>query len=189
VAKGRPQVEENGVLAIGGVAGGAALVVSLGEGEKAVRLLRMLNPVEHARDDEDRERYKIEPYVISSDVYSLGGHVGRGGWTWYTGAAAWIYRVWLEEVFGFQRRGDTLTINPVIPKDWTGFRLQYRYQNTLYRIVVENPDHCSRGVTLVELDGIAIADKMVTLRNDALPHEVRVVLGTQQPVRLENAHF
>jgi cyclic beta-1,2-glucan synthetase len=90
---------------------------------------------------------------------------------------------------GFQRRGDKLTINPVIPKDWRGFRLQYRYQNTLYRIAVENPDHRSRGVTLVEVDGVTVADKMVTLRDDALPHEVRVVLGTQPPVRPENAHF
>ena len=125
-----------------------------GEGDKAVRLLRMLNPVEHARVEADCERYKVEPYVVPGDVYSLAGHVGRGGWTWYTGAAAWTYRVWLEEVLGFQRRGDTLTMNPVIPKDWPGFTLRYRYQSTLYRIVVENPDHCSRGVTLVELDGM-----------------------------------
>ena len=152
-----------------------------GDGDKAVRLLRMLNPVEHAREDEDRERYKVEPYVMAGDVYSLSGHVGRGGWTWYTGAAAWTYRVWLEEVLGFQRRGNTLAMNPVIPKDWSGFELRYRYQNTLYRIAVENPNHCSRGVTLVELDGIAMADKVVTLRDDARPHEVRVVLGTEPP--------
>ena len=84
---------------------------------------------------------------------------GRG----ILGAAAWTYRVWLEEILGFQRRGDTLTINPVIPKDWPGFRLRYRFQNTIYRIAVENPDHCSRGVILVELDGVAAADKIVTL--------------------------
>jgi cyclic beta-1,2-glucan synthetase len=150
-----------------------------GNGDKAVRLLRMLNPVEHARDEKDCERYKVEPYVIPGDVYSLAGDVGRGGWTWYTGAAAWTYRVWLEEILGFQRRGDTLTLNPVIPKDWPGFRLRYRFQNTSYRIVVENPDHCSRGVILVELDGVVVADKIVRLRDDALPHEVRVVLGTR----------
>jgi len=150
-----------------------------GDGDKAVRLLRMLNPVEHARDEKDCERYKVEPYVMPGDVYSLSGHVGRGGWTWYTGAAAWMYRVWLEEVLGFQRRGDRLAINPVIPKDWPSFRLRYRHGNTLYRIAVENPDHCSRGVALVEVDGIAVSDKIVTLRDDARPHEVRVVLGTE----------
>jgi cyclic beta-1,2-glucan synthetase len=176
-----PGVRENGGQYTHAAAWVAMAFARRGDGDKAVRLLRMLNPVERTREDEDRERYKVEPYVMAGDVYSLASQVGRGGWTWYTGAAAWTYRVWLEEVLGFQRRGDALTINPVIPKDWAGFRIQYRYQNTLYRIAVENPDHCSRGVTLVELDGVAAADKIVTLRDDALPHEVRVLLGTKQP--------
>ncbi len=174
-----PGVRENGGQYTHAAAWVAMAFARQGDGNKAVRLLRMLNPVEHARDEKDCERYKVEPYVMSGDVYSLAGHVGRGGWTWYTGAAAWTYRVWLEEILGFQRRGDTLTINPVIPKDWPGFRLRYRFQNTIYRIAVENPDHCSRGVALVELDRVAVVDKIVTLRDDALPHEVRVVLGTK----------
>ncbi len=150
-----------------------------GHGDKAVRFLRMLNPIEHARDEKDCERYKVEPYVMPGDVYSLASQLGRGGWTWYTGSAAWTYRVWLEEVLGFQRRGDKLIINPVIPKDWPGFRLRYRHANALYRIAVENPDHCSDSVVLVELDGNAVPDKIVTLRDDAQTHEVRVVLGKQ----------
>src|SRR5947207_9043311 len=113
------------------------------------------------------------------DFASLAGYVRRGSWTWYTVTVAWMYRVRSAEILSFQRRGDTLTINPVIPKDWPGFRLRYRFQNTIYRIAVENPDHCSRGVTLVELDGVAAADKIVTLHDDALPHEVRVILGTK----------
>jgi cyclic beta-1,2-glucan synthetase len=174
-----PGVRENGGQYTHAAAWVAMAFARRGDGDKAVRFLRMLNPVEHARDEKDCERYKVEPYVMPGDVYSLAGHVGRGGWTWYTGAAAWTYRVWLEEIFGFQRRGDTLVINPVIPKDWPGFCLQYRFQDTIYRITVENPDHCSRGVVVVELDGVAAADKIVALRNDALPHEVRVVLGTK----------
>ena len=149
-----PGVRENGGQYTHAATWVAMAFARQGDGDKAVRLLRMLNPVEHARDEKDCERYKVEPYVIPGDVYSLAGHVGRGGWTWYTGAAAWTYRVWLEEILGFQRRGDTLTINPVIPKDWPGFRLRYRFENTTYRISVENPDHCSRGVILVELDGV-----------------------------------
>jgi cyclic beta-1,2-glucan glucanotransferase len=172
-----PGVRENGGQYTHAATWVAMAFARQGDGDKAVRFLRMLNPIEHARDEKDCERYKVEPYVMPGDVYSLAGHVGRGGWTWYTGAAAWTYRVWLEEILGFQRCGDTLTINPVIPKDWSGFRLRYRFQNTIYRIAVENPDHCSRGVTLMELDGVAVADKIVTLRDDALPHEVRVVLG------------
>jgi cellobiose phosphorylase len=176
-----PGVRENGGQYTHAAAWVAMAFARQGDGDKAVRLLRMLNPVEHARDEKDCERYKVEPYVMPGDVYSLAGHVGRGGWTWYTGAAAWTYRVWIEQILGFQRRGDTLTIDPVIPKDWPGFRLQYRFDNTIYRISVENPDHCSRGVTLVELDGVVAADKIVTLRNDMLSHEVRVVLGTKPP--------
>jgi cellobiose phosphorylase len=176
-----PGVRENGGQYTHGATWVAMAFARQGDGDKAVRLLRMLNPVEHARDETDCERYKVEPYVMPGDVYSLTGHVGRGGWTWYTGAAAWTYRVWLEEVLGFQRRDDTLTINPVVPKDWPGFRMRYRFRNTIYRIAVENPDHCSRGVTLMELDGVAAADKIVTLRDDALPHEIRVVLGTKPP--------
>jgi cyclic beta-1,2-glucan synthetase len=147
----------------------------------------MLNPIEHARNEKDCERYKIEPYVMAGDVYSLAGKVGSGGWTWYTGAAAWTYRVWLEEVLGFQRRGDTLTINPVIPKSWAGFRLRYRFGKTLYRIAIENPDHCSHGVARVEVDGIAAANKIVTLRDDAAPHEVRVLLGKQSKAGAERS--
>jgi cyclic beta-1,2-glucan synthetase len=174
-----PGVRENGGQYTHAATWVAMAFARQGDGDKAVRLLRMLNPVEHSRDEKACERYKVEPYVIPGDVYSLAGHVGRGGWTWYTGAAAWTYRVWLEEILGLQRRGDTLTIDPVIPKDWPGFRLRYRFQNTTYRISVENPEHCCGGVTLVEFDGVAVADKMVTLRDDALPHDVRVVLGTK----------
>ncbi len=172
-----PGVRENGGQYTHGATWVPMAFARRGDGDKAVRLLRMLNPVEHARVEADCERYKVEPYVMPGDVYSLAGHVGRGGWTWYTGAAAWTYRVWLEEVLGFQRRGDTLTINPVIPKDWDGFSLHYRHKKTLYHIAIENPDHCSRGVALVEVDGIAVADKIVTLLDDGVPHEVRVVLG------------
>jgi cellobiose phosphorylase len=172
-----PGVRENGGQYTHAATWVAMAFARQGDGDKAVRLLRMLNPIEHARDEKDCERYKVEPYVMPGDVYSLAGHVGRGGWTWYTGAAAWTYRVWLEEILGFKRRGDTLTINPVIPKDWPGFRLRYRFQNTIYHVAIENPEHCSRGVTLLELDGVPAVDKIVTLRDDALPHEVRVVLG------------
>src|SRR5437867_3271491 len=174
-----PGVRENGGQYTHAATWVAMAFARQGDGDRAVRLLRMLNPVEHARDEKDCERYKVEPYVIPGDVYSLAGHVGRGGWTWYTGAAAWTYRVWLEEILGFQRCGDKLRINPVIPTDWAGFQLRYRFQNTTYRIAVENPDHCSHGVVLVEVDGIAVPDEIVTLRDDGLGHEVRVVLGSK----------
>ena len=110
----------------------------LGDGTRAVEILEMLNPVEHARTPEDCARYKVEPYVVAADVYSLESQVGRGGWTWYTGSAGWMYRVWLEEVLGFKLRGDRLTIEPVIPVNWPGFTLTFRYGRTAYRIEVTN---------------------------------------------------
>jgi cellobiose phosphorylase len=176
-----PGVRENGGQYTHAATWVAMAFARQGDGDKAVRLLRMLNPVEHARDEKDCERYRVEPYVVPGDVYLLAGNVGRGGWTWYTGAAAWTYRVWLEEILGFHRRGDTVIIDPVIPKDWPGFRLRYRFQNTTYRIAVENPDGCSEGVVLVEVDGVLAADKIVTLRDDEQTHEVRVVLGNKPP--------
>ncbi|MDQ3200450.1 MAG: protein ndvB, partial [Verrucomicrobiota bacterium] len=179
-----PGVRENGGQYTHAATWVALAFARQGDGDKAVRMLRMLNPIEHARDEEDCARYKVEPYVIPGDVYSLAGHVGRGGWTWYTGAAAWTYRVWLEEVLGFQRRGDRLTINPVIPKDWPGFRLRYRHGNSHYSIAVENPDGVSQGIARVELDGTALADKVIPLSDDGTSHEVRVVLG-KSPVRAQ----
>ena len=148
-----------------------------GDGDKAVSTFADAQSNRARPGQEDCERYKMEPYVMAGDIYSLAGHVGRGGWSWYTGAAAWTYRVWLEEVLGFQRRGDKLTIDPVIPKNWPGFKLRYRYQNTGYQIAVENPEQTSRGVILVEVDGVAVADKTIALIDDGTPHEVRVVLG------------
>jgi cellobiose phosphorylase len=181
-----PGVRENGGQYTHGATWVPMAFARQGDGDKAVRLLRMLNPIEHARDEKDCERYKVEPYVMPGDVYSLIDHVGRGGWTWYTGSAAWVYRVWLEEILGFQRRGDTLTIDPVIPKDWPGFCLRYRFHNTVYRIAVENPHHCCRGVIRMEFDGVVAGDKIVTLRDDALPHEVRVVMGEASDGRKQN---
>jgi cellobiose phosphorylase len=173
-----PGVRENGGQYTHAAVWVAMAFARRGDGDTAVRLLRLLNPIEHSAENEGCERYKIEPYVLAGDISALADNPGRGGWSWYTGAAGWLYRVWVEEVLGFQRRGDKLRINPVIPKDWDQVRLRYNYEKTLYHITIANPDHCSRGVALVEVDGVTVADKIVTLRDDAVPHKVRVVLGT-----------
>ncbi len=177
-----PGVRENGGQYTHAATWAAMAFARQGDGDKAVSLLRMLNPIEHAREQEDYERYKVEPYVLAGDVYALKDHVGRGGWTWYTGAASWFYRVWLEEVLGFKRRGDRLVIDPVIPKDWAGFRVRYRHKNTHYEIAVENPTQISRGVNLVELDGVAVPTKTIALSDDGASHHVRVLMG-QEPLK------
>ena len=104
-----------------------------GDGDRAVDLLRLLNPVEHAREPESVIRYKVEPYVVAADVYNLEGHVGRGGWTWYTGSSGWLYRVWLEEVLGLKLGGDRLRFDPVIPATWDNLILRYRHGSTTLR--------------------------------------------------------
>ncbi|MEQ1850376.1 MAG: glucoamylase family protein [Chthoniobacteraceae bacterium] len=175
-----PGVRENGGQYTHGAAWVALAFARQGDGDKAVSLLRMLNPIEHARAEKDFDRYKVEPYVVAADVYALKDQVGRGGWTWYTGAAGWIYRVWLEEVLGFKLRGETLTLDPVIPKGWPGFRIRYRHKGTPYEIVIENPAHVSRGVASVELDGAPVMSKAIPLLDDKQPHIIRVVLGSKK---------
>ncbi|MBI4321800.1 MAG: glycosyltransferase 36 associated protein, partial [Chloroflexi bacterium] len=148
-----------------------------GEGDRAVEILRMLNPVEHARTPEAVERYRVEPYVVPADIYALEGHVGQGGWTWYTGSAGWMYRVWLEEVFGLKLRGNELRLDPVIPTTWPGFTLRYRFRSARYEIRVENPDHVVRGVAWVEVDGQRRHELAIMLEDDGASHTVVVRLG------------
>ena len=172
-----PGVRENG-----GQYTHAALWLALafarhGDGDRAGRLLKMLNPVEHARTPEDVSRYKVEPYVVPGDVYALEGSVGRGGWTWYTGSAGWMYRIWVEEILGFKLRDKNLTVDPVIPSWWDGFTLRHRFGSAEYEIVVENPDHVSRGVLEARLDGAAVPSPTVALQDDGLSHRIVVRLG------------
>ena len=140
----------------------------LGDGDtRAAKLFRMLNPINHTRSRADVQRYKVEPYVVAGDVYSEPPHVGRGGWTWYTGSAGWIYRVGLEAILGFQLRGTMLTIDPCIPRNWPNFSLTFKYHSTTYKIRVENPSACMKGVALMNIDGKLIAGRTdVALTDD-----------------------
>src|SRR5205823_14834798 len=99
----------------------------------------MLNPLTHARTPEEVATYKVEPYVVAADVYTAAGQVGRGGWTWYTGSASWMYRVALETLLGFTKRGDTLSFSPVVPNDWPEFEIDYRFGHTQYHIRIVAP--------------------------------------------------
>jgi cellobiose phosphorylase len=172
-----PGVRENGGQYTHGSLWVPMAFARRGEGDKAVAILRMMNPVEHARSPEDVRRYKVEPYVVAADIYALENHVGQGGWTWYTGSAGWMYRIWLEEIFGFRLRGNELTIDPCIASDWPGFTLRYRYKSTLYQVVVENPEHVCRGVCYMEVDGSPLSGQTLTLQDDGEHHLVRVCLG------------
>jgi cellobiose phosphorylase len=118
----------------------------------------------------------VEPYVVAADVYGAPPHTGRGGWTWYTGSASWLYRVGLEAILGFRLRGGQLQIQPCIPNSWPGFEITYRYGSSTYHVVVENAGASGRARS-VTLDGRSVVDDAIDLANDGQWHEVRVVTG------------
>ncbi|MHB1413789.1 MAG: GH36-type glycosyl hydrolase domain-containing protein [Chloroflexota bacterium] len=173
-----PGVRENGGQYTHAALWVAMALARRGEGDRAVNILRLLNPVEHARTPDAVERYRVEPYVVAGDVYSLAGHVGQGGWTWYTGSAGWMYRVWLEEVLGVKLRGNMLEIDPVIPAGWPGFVLRCRLRGVSYEIRVENPEHVGHGVAWVEVDGRRQPKRAIVLVDDGRSHSAVVRLGS-----------
>jgi cyclic beta-1,2-glucan synthetase len=149
----------------------------LGEGRSAFQLLQILSPILHAQDLEGLERYRVEPYVIAGDVYSRSPHVGRGGWTWYSGSAGWYYQATLESILGFHHAGDRLAFQPCIPPEWSQFEITYRFRSATYSIIVENPTGAESGVTAVWLDNELQAGNGISLADDNSSHVVRVVIG------------
>ncbi|MCJ7717459.1 MAG: hypothetical protein MUO54_13190 [Anaerolineales bacterium] len=174
-----PGVRENGGQYTHAALWLAMAFARKGDGNRAGEILHILNPVEHAREGPDVWRYTVEPYVVAADVYRLPGRIGQGGWSWYTGSAVWMYRVWTEEVLGLKKRGDQLIIDPVIPDWWDGFNVQFRHGEALYLIEVQNPDHIQQGVAWLELDGQRLENQFIPLDPDPLKHTVRVMMGSE----------
>jgi cyclic beta-1,2-glucan synthetase len=174
-----PGIRENGGQYTHAALWSVIAFAILGDGDKAGELFSLLNPIHHAGTPADVQRYKVEPYVVCADVYAEAAHVGRGGWTWYTGSGAWMYRTGLEWILGFQLRGATLIIDPCVPKAWPGFSIAFTYRSAHYDITVENPKGDSRGVTRTSLDGEALptSDGRIPLADDGAHHRVEVVLG------------
>ncbi len=175
-----PGVRENGGQYTHAALWMAMAMARKGDGERAVKLLRLLNPIEHARDAAAVWHYGVEPYVVAADVYRLPGRTGQGGWSWYTGAAAWMYRAWTEEVLGLQIRGNTLQIHPVIPSSWPGFSLRYRHGEAIYEIRVENPDGGKHGVAWVEMDGKRVPGGVIPLESGLIKHILVVRMRTPE---------
>ena len=130
------------------------------------------------RDAADAERYRVEPYVVPADVYGVPPHTGRGGWTWYTGSAAWLYRLGVEAILGIRRRGDALEIAPCIPASWKGFEATYRHGGSTYHITVRNSASAGHGAAGVEVDGARSEDGRVPLVDDGREHRVMVRQGS-----------
>ena len=151
----------------------------MADGNAAVHLLKLMNPAELSRSPEDVTRYRGEPYVVAADVGASPGKMGRSGWTWYTGSAGWMYRIWVEEVLGFKLRGDTLTLKPSIPDDWPTFRVTYRHRSAKYEIVVTR-DAAVTGAT-VDVDGGRADDGVIHLDDDGKIHHVAITIGSARP--------
>jgi cyclic beta-1,2-glucan synthetase len=150
-----------------------------GDADKAHELYSMLNPINHTGTHADALRYRVEPYVVAADVYSEPPHVGRGGWTWYTGSAAWLYRAGLEWLLGLRLRGTSLLLDPCVPSAWQGFEITFRYRSTRYEIAVASSGGSNRHVTSLQLDGQALSPQpaLVPLVDDGATHRVRAVLS------------
>ena len=173
-----PGIRENGGQYTHAAVWTVLAFAALGDGDKAVELFRMLNPINHTTSRANVQRYKVEPYVVAGDVYAEPPHVGRGGWTWYTGAAGWLYRAGMEWILGFRVRDTALCIDPCIPRTWPGYSIRFRYHSALYDIAVDNSRGVTRGVSLAELDGKPLAASAnIQLVDDGAVHQIRIVLG------------
>jgi len=173
-----PGVRENGGQYTHAAAWTVIAFAELGQGDRAGELFALLNPIRLTSTRAGMHRYKVEPYVMAADVYSVPPHVGRGGWTWYTGSAGWMYRAAVEWILGVRVRGDGLHVDPCIPRAWPTFAVRLRRAGTTYQIEVQNPEGVERGVVRIELDGVELArGAPIPLARDGVPHVVRVVLG------------
>jgi cyclic beta-1,2-glucan glucanotransferase len=174
-----PGLRENGGQYTHAATWSVIAFAKLGQGDKAAQLFSLLNPINRTSTRTGLWRYKAEPYAVAADVYSVPPHVGRGGWTWYTGAAGWMYRAGLEGILGFHQQGNYLLLTPCIPKEWPRFEILFRYHSARYEIVVENPNAVSRGVVHTALDGASLPDggTRIMLLDDGATHHVQITLG------------
>jgi cyclic beta-1,2-glucan synthetase len=176
-----PGIRENGGQYTHGAIWSVLAYAELGDGDKAGELFSLLNPINHASTRAGVQRYKVEPYVMAADVYAEPSHVGRGGWTWYTGSAGWMYRAGVESILGFRVRGTTLLVSPSIPRAWPGYEIEFRYHSSRYEVVVENPHGVSGGIAAAWLDGQLLdgSAAAIPLAIDGATHQVRIVLGKE----------
>jgi cellobiose phosphorylase len=168
-----PGVRENGGQYTHAAIWAAMAFSKLGDSKNAWEILTMINPINHTKTPDDVARYKVEPFVVAADVYALKPHVGRGGWTWYTGSAGWMYRLIVESLLGLRLETDKLFIEPCLPSDWITTRINYRYRETLYRITLTQL-HEGKSELIIMLDGVECPDKFISLVDDHHEHMVEV---------------
>ena len=155
----------------------------LGDGNKAGELFDLLNPIFQSDTKEKASEYRVEPYVISADIYSKPPYLHRGGWSWYTGSSAWMYNLGLTAILGFRKTGNILRIEPVIPPTWDGFEILYKFGTTSYQIKVFNPRHLAHNVQVVKLNGKILDNTAIPLVDDGQEYSVEVIMGDQREGR------
>jgi len=171
-----PGVRENGGQYTHGAVWTAMAFALLGEGERAWELFTLLNPVHHGGTPEQIAIYKVEPYVVAADVYAVAPHEGRGGWTWYTGSAGWMYRLLVESLLGVHLEGDRLRLSPLLPKAWESFKIHYRYRQTVYHITFTRRGGDDTHAPRLVLDGEELSGETLPLRDDRQEHAVEVTV-------------
>ena len=175
-----PGIRENGGQYTHAATWSVIAYALLGQGGKAWELFSLINPINRTSTRADVHRYKVEPYIVAADVYSVPPHVGRGGWTWYTGSAGWMYRAGLEGILGFRVHGASLVLTPCIPEKWPGFEIVFKYGSARYEILIDNPLGVSRGIARAQLNGETLpsgSQTRIPLVDDGNTHSVRLVLG------------
>jgi len=169
-----PGVRENGGQYTHGAVWAAMAFAMMGDAERAWELFGMLNPIHHSATPQQAAVYKVEPYVVAADVYAVAPHQGRGGWTWYTGSAGWMYRLLVETLLGVNLEGDRLRLAPRMPKAWTSFKVHYRYRQTVYHITVARLAGDSAEAGLLCIDGQEVSGNEIPLHDDQREHSVEL---------------
>jgi cyclic beta-1,2-glucan synthetase len=173
-----PGIRENGGQYTHAAVWALMAIARQGNGDEAAELFHMLNPINHTRTPADVQRYRTEPYVLDGDVYARPPHAGRGGWSWYTGSAGWLYRAGLESILGLRRRGASFVIDPCIPSSWDRYAIEWKVDDaTTYQIEVRNPDRVWKGVMKAELDGAPVNANAIPLTLDGKTHSVQITMG------------
>jgi cyclic beta-1,2-glucan synthetase len=171
-----PGVRENGGQYTHAAIWAVMAFAALGDAPRAWELMNLINPVNHGRTAEDVAVYRVEPYVVAADVYANAPHTGRGGWSWYTGSAGWMYRLILESLLGVQLAGDKLLLSPCLPVQWKGYTLRYRYRDTTYHVSVSQAER-GDGRARAWLDGTFQPGNAIPLMDDGVDHRIEVEIG------------
>jgi len=171
-----PGVRENGGQYTHGAIWAIIANCKLGFGTRSVEYFRIINPIEHSKTKELANKYKVEPYVVSADIYGANNLVGRGGWTWYTGSSSWFYIAGIEYILGFKINHGYLEINPCVPTEWKEYEIDYKYATSLYKIKVKNPNHKETGVEEFKLNGEIIEEKQIKLKDDGKVYDIEIIM-------------